>query len=78
MFIQRAIVPHEEAKGWVKLADVVRPADPRLLLSVRGQAVATVRIAGSHNKHIVWNGLERRNFRCENTQRQSFYIFNVF
>ena len=58
MLIQGAIVPHEESKGWVKLSDVVRPPDPCLLLSVRSQAVTTMRVAGSHNKHIVWNGLE--------------------
>ena len=60
VLIQRAIVPHEEAKSWVELSDIVRPPDPGLFLTMGGKAVATVRVASSHNKHIIRDGLEGR------------------
>ena len=58
VLIQRAIVPHEKVKGWVKLPNIVRPTDPGLIRTVGGKAVATIGVTCSHNKHIVWDGLE--------------------
>ena len=47
----------------MELPDIVCPPDPGLLLTVGGQAVggqavATMRVACSHNEHIMWDGLE--------------------
>ena len=58
MLIQRTVVPHQEAKSWVELSDIICPPDPGLFLAMRGKAVATVRVACSYNKHIIWDGLE--------------------
>ena len=60
VLIQRAIVPHEEVKGWVELSDIVCAPDPGLFLTMGGKAVATVRVASSHNKHIIRDGLKGR------------------
>ena len=54
MFVQGAVVPHEELEGGVEGPDVVGPSYPRL---VGGQAVATVRVAGRHHKHVLWHRL---------------------
>ena len=43
----------------MELADIVRASSPGLLLEDCGQAVATVRIASTHHKHIAGNGLEK-------------------
>ena len=58
ILIQGPIVPHEKAKCWVELPDIVCPPDPCLFLTVRSKAVATMRVACSYNEHIVWDGLE--------------------
>ena len=58
VLIQRTVVPHEKAKSWVELSDIICPPDPGLLLAMRGKAVATVRVACSYNKHILRDGLE--------------------
>ena len=58
VLIQGAIVPHEIAEGWMELPDIVCSTNPCLLLTVRGQAVATIGIACRYNEHILWDGLE--------------------
>ena len=56
MLVQRPVVPHEQLQRRVQRAHVVCAAQPGGL--VGGQAVATVRIAGSHNEDIGRNSLE--------------------
>ena len=54
--VQRTIVPRDQLQGWVEWADIVRSSQPSVLL-MGCQTVATVRIAGCHNKHVFWYGL---------------------
>ena len=58
VLIQRTVVPHQEVKSWVELSNIIRPPHPGLFLAMRGKTVATVRVACSYNKHILWDGLE--------------------
>ena len=60
VLIQRAVVPHEMAEGWMELSDIVCSPNPCLFLTVRRQAVATMRVTCSYNEHILWDGLEEK------------------
>ena len=55
--VQRAIVPHDQLQSRVEWADIVRSSQPSVLL-MGCQTVATVRIAGCHNKHVLRYGLK--------------------
>ncbi len=57
VLIQRPVVPHQQLECRVKRTHVVRASQPCRL--VRGQAVATVRVAGGNNKHIRRNDLSK-------------------
>ncbi len=58
MFVQGAVVPHEELEGGVQRSHVVRSPHPG---PVRGETVSSVRIAGSHNEQVLRDGLKKWN-----------------
>jgi len=54
---QSPIVPHEALERGVELPHVIGSSDPSLFLQHSGQAVTTVRVAGTNHKDVVRDGL---------------------
>ena len=46
-------------------------------LTVGGQTVATMRVACSHNKHIMWDGLEGKRKLYEYSTYHEYYAKNT-